>query len=307
MTLRLKTLRAAGNLMVPMSSRADATAALSLYPACKWRGRVAQRLALFGVLVLGPRVLPGAGKEWSPPCGEEVWELLASAWRRSTPFDSFGVHLRRPLGRDGFSVLLIESGEPKAFVKIRRSPSEELRRELAALEALRSRSNPVFLAPEPLDKGSVDGWEYLMLSPLPPHIHTVVRSSDSLRSVVEEIQSLGPSWGELGRRRTLGWVPIHGDLTPWNLRLIGEQVLLYDWESPGWGPPGADLLWYDVAIALHGLRMPLSGAKHTLESYAFWLEEVETVKRPEDVPDPQVVEYLRRGVSRLRSGSVASA
>jgi hypothetical protein len=293
--------------MVPMSSKADAVTALSLYPACKWRGRVAQRLAWAGISVFGPHVLPGARSEWRPPCGDEVWELLASAWRRTTgPFNSFGVHLRRPLGRDGFSVLLIESGEPRAFVKIRRSPSEGLRRELSALEALRRRSNPAFLAPVPLDEGSADGWEYLMLSPLPPHVHSVVRSSDSLRSVVEEIQSLGQSWGELGKR-TPGWAPMHGDLTPWNLRLIGEQVFLYDWESTGWGPSGADLLWYDVAIASHGLRMPMSGAEHSLKSYDFWLEEVETSMRSGDAPDPQVVENLRRGVSRLRPGTATSA
>ena len=293
--------------MVPLSSKADATTALSLYPACKWRGRVAQRLAWAGISVFGPQVLPGARSEWRPPCGDDVWQLLASAWRRSTgPFNSFGVHLRRPLGRDGFSVLLIESGEPKAFVKVRRSPSEGLCRELAALEALRGRSSSVFLAPEPLDKSSVDGWDYLMLSPLPPHVHSVVRSSDSLRSVVEEIQSLGPSWRGLGRRSP-GWAPIHGDLTPWNLRQIGEQMFLFDWESPGWGPPGADLLWYDTAIASHGLRTPKSGAQHSLESYDFWLEKAETVKGPEGVPDPQVVEYLRRGATRLRSGTTTSA
>ena len=140
-------------------------------PGVQMAGHVAQRVAWAGVRLFGAQVLPGAGSEWDPPCGDEAWEHLTSAWRRvAGSFDSFGVHLRRPLGRDGFSVLLIESGQPKAFVKIRRSPSAGLRRELIALNALSSRSNPVFEAPEPMDTGDVDGWEYLMLSPLPPHI-----------------------------------------------------------------------------------------------------------------------------------------
>ena len=278
-------------------------ATLSLYPACKWRGRVAQRLAWAGVRLFGAHVLPGPQSEWSPPCGEEVWRTLTSEWRTSAgSFDTFGVHLRRPLGRDGFSVLLIESGQPTAFVKIRRSPSAGLRRELIALDALRGRTNPVFGAPEPMDAGDVDGWEYLMLSPLPPHIHSVVRSPASLRGVVEEIQSLGQSWGSL-EPRAPGWVPMHGDLTPWNLRLMGEVIFLYDWESAGWGPPGADLLWYDTAVSSLGLRVLKTGAEHSLDSYTFWLEELETLSRLEDVPDPQVIEYLRRGVERLRSGS----
>ena len=293
--------------MVPMSSRAAALATLSLYPACKWRGRVAQRLAWAGVRLFGARVLPGARSEWSPPCGEEVWKSLTSAWRPSAgSFDSFGVHLRRPLGRDGFSVLLIESGQPTAFIKIRQSPSAGLRRELIALDALRGRTNPVFGAPEPMDTGDVDGWEYLMLSPLPPQVHTVVRSPASLRGVVEEIQSLGQSWGKL-EPRAPGWVPMHGDLTPWNLRLMGEVIFLYDWESAGWGPPGADLLWYDTAVSSLGLRVLKTSAEHGLESYAFWLQELEIPSRLEDVPDPHVIEYLRRGAERLRSGPANSS
>ena len=288
--------------MVPMSSRADASATLSLFPACKWRGRVAQRLAWAAVRWFGPHALPGARSEWSPPCGEEVWGTLTSAWRTSAgPFDSFGVHLRRPLGRDGFSVLLIESGLPTAFIKIRRSPSAGLKRELIALDALRGRTNPVFGAPIPMDTGDVEGWEYLMQSPLPPHIHTVVRSPASLRGVVEEIQSLDQSWGKL-EPRAPGRVPIHGDLTPWNLRLMGEVIFLYDWESAGWGPPGADLLWYDTAVSSAGLRVPKTRAEHGLESYAYWLEELEKLSRFEDVPNPHVIDSLRRGAERLRSG-----
>ena len=132
-----------------------------------------------------------------------------------------------------------------------------------------------------------------------------MRSPASLRGVVEEIQSLGQSWGELVPRAR-GSAPMHGDLTPWNLRLMGERIFLYDWESAGWGPPGADLLWYDTAVSMSGLRVPKTRAEHSLESYAFWLEELDTLSRLEDVPDPQVIEYLRRGAERLRSGPAKS-
>ena len=39
-------------------------------------------------------------------------------------------------------------------------------------------------------------------------------------------------------------VPIHGDLTPWNLRRTQRGLALFDWESAGWGPPGFDLDTY---------------------------------------------------------------
>jgi hypothetical protein len=39
-------------------------------------------------------------------------------------------------------------------------------------------------------------------------------------------------------------VPIHGDLTPWNLRRTRRGLALFDWESAGWGSPGFDLDTY---------------------------------------------------------------
>ncbi len=42
-----------------------------------------------------------------------------------------------------------------------------------------------------------------------------------------------------------GAVPMHGDLTPWNLRRdAAGALLLFDWEHATWGPPDADLIRY---------------------------------------------------------------
>ncbi len=41
--------------------------------------------------------------------------------------------------------------------------------------------------------------------------------------------------------------PMHGDLTPWNLRADRDgQLALFDWEHAGWGPLHADLVRYCV-------------------------------------------------------------
>jgi thiamine kinase-like enzyme len=37
---------------------------------------------------------------------------------------------------------------------------------------------------------------------------------------------------------------VHGDLTPWNLRRTPRGLVLFDWESTGWGEPGSDLALY---------------------------------------------------------------
>lgn len=39
-------------------------------------------------------------------------------------------------------------------------------------------------------------------------------------------------------------VPVHGDLTPWNLRRTRRGLALFDWESTGWGPAGSDIATY---------------------------------------------------------------
>lgn len=40
------------------------------------------------------------------------------------------------------------------------------------------------------------------------------------------------------------WIPVHGDLAPWNLRRTSRGLALFDWEAAGWGPPGSDIAHY---------------------------------------------------------------
>ena len=63
---------------------------------------------------------------------------------------------------------------------------------------------------------------------------------------------------------------MHGDLSPWNLRMdsAGRSVL-FDWEEAGFGPPGADEVYYTVTSAAVGLpRRTVTGP--TGEPVAFW-------------------------------------
>ena len=50
------------------------------------------------------------------------------------------------------------------------------------------------------------------------------------------------------------WLPMHGDLVPWNLRedRTGAATVL-DWEDAGWGPHSADL--FRFIVACYSLRL----------------------------------------------------
>jgi len=45
------------------------------------------------------------------------------------------------------------------------------------------------------------------------------------------------------------WRPMHGDLSPWNLRRR-RGLFLVDWEDAGWGPPGADEVYFEAAATV---------------------------------------------------------
>ncbi|MEO6821926.1 MAG: phosphotransferase, partial [Candidatus Nanopelagicales bacterium] len=42
------------------------------------------------------------------------------------------------------------------------------------------------------------------------------------------------------------WRPMHGDLSPWNLRRGRDGSFLIDWEDATWGPPRADRVYFSI-------------------------------------------------------------
>lgn len=65
------------------------------------------------------------------------------------------------------------------------------------------------------------------------------------------------------------WRPMHGDLTPWNLRRLRDgRLTLLDWEDASWGPDGADeVLYRATEAALSGRKASPSRAT---EAIGFW-------------------------------------
>jgi hypothetical protein len=261
-----------GHLRIPTSSRRAALAGLALYSPCRPAGVWAQRAAWLTVSLFGPKALPGRGLTWHPRLEPGVWSELLARWRRELgAFDSIAAYERLQPHRSGFMLLLMERGRPVAFLKLRQGDGAPLHTEARALSEI-SRSRPsAFCTPEPLLLEEASGCHYLAVAPLLPQPHRVPKSPP-LSLIARETEI-----ALTGLRRPHGtpahWRPMHGDLTPWNLRELADRSLvLFDWEEAAWGPPGADEILYRATIA--ALRGRPAGSSDAGEAITFWLERV---------------------------------
>ena len=291
-----KSLPPDGHLVIPVSSRRAARVGLSMYTACKPSSRLAQRVAWHAVGLVGGWILPGRTQAWHPPVDNDIWARLTARWRDELgAFDGAVLHLRRPAYRAGAAMLLLRDSDPVAFVKLRSDRAEGLDVERRALSALAD-ARTGFLAPAPLAAGSVEGWHYLALSALPARLHSVAQYppfpalvdayGDVLADVLPRATDTPPSWR-----------PLHGDLTPWNLRVFDDgRLVLFDWEDASWAPAGADLQWYDAVVAAKGLRVRRTGVDHAPEVTAYWVARLEQVVAPgEDSMHARILQNLRTG------------
>lgn len=261
----------ADNVWVPLASRQATLGGLSLYAACRPRVLVAQRITWALVKALGPSFLPARRVGWEPPMSAERWDELCDVLRGAVGrFDDVAVYQPRQASRSGLGLLLMTRERPVAFVKARPSDSK-LDIERRALEALAGSRRESFSAPVPLGHGRTGGWEWVAVSPLPTRFHRPARRP-ALEAIAGDVQAalrpaLDPAGGEPG------WQPMHGDLTPWNLRrLDGGALWLLDWEDVAWAPPGADETYYRAtAAAMAGERV---GTSRHQEAVRFWQEKI---------------------------------
>jgi hypothetical protein len=255
------------HIRVPTGSRRAALAGIALYAPCRPGGIWLQRAAWVTVGLLGTSALPGRAAPFVPP-DRDAWRALCATWEEELGvFDDLAVIERRQSNRSGLAVLLINQGEPLAFLRVRLGLDPHSDPEVTSLGLVNDPPPESFGVPRVSVTGEIDGWGYVGLSPLPPLMH---RPPDRapLAIVVAEIQD---RLGSLPRLPGTPehWVPMHGDFTPWNLRRFGDgSLVLMDWERSGWGPPGADLLLYNAAEVALGRRNQLT-TDHP-EAVDFW-------------------------------------
>ena len=259
------------NQSIPTSSKAAALAGLCTYTAIKPAGLIVQRASWWAVSLLGPSVLPTRSHPLELPIAPALREEFFSILRGDVgKFDELSIHRQRGQDRKGFALLLLRDGSPRAFVKIR--PSENsgaLFREDEALDLITKFRPRTFTAPATIATGEHGGWRFLALQPLASLIHRTPKRPP-ITDISEELEA---ALGKLSRPTSTPehWLPMHGDLTPWNLRRVGNRLTLFDWEHVGWGPPGSDRTLYQLtSLRLH--LTPIPNVEIDDEAHKFWVD-----------------------------------
>jgi hypothetical protein len=257
----------------------------------------AHRVAWISTALFGPGVLPGRPRPWECPIESWVWSGLLEAWTRVVgAFDTFAVYERSPGPRSGLALLLIKDGQPIGFAKVRRHEPESLLNEATALKLVWASRPQSFVVSEPLDAGRISEWHYLLVTPSQSRLHRMPRDLP-LKNILEDVQA---GLEDLSRPADVPrhWVPKHGDLSVWNLReaVFGATLpVLMDWEYAGWGPPGADEMWYRASFAaVTGVAPSTSTNEEAILYWEEWVRSWSTVHRKD-----------ARGVSSLL-GALAS-
>jgi len=276
-----------GRILVPLGSRAAALAGMEMYAACRPRALQFQRAASVAVRLLGPRAVPGRRAAWEPSMSADDWRLVEAQLSDLVgPFDSFAVFRPNQEERAGFGLLLLNGNRRLGYVKFRSGISARLQAEAEAQELAAASPGPVFRVARPLSFGCVAGWSYLLMEALPAGRHRPALATP-MEEVIDRVQHL-----LVGLPRPTGtphhWVPMHGDLTPWNVRRLADGNLgLLDWENAGWAPPGADhVLWEATRAMLLGCSPAFDPDAE--EAREYWMRYLEQGEPDTTKPDERL-------------------
>lgn len=274
----IRPLMGTRNVLVPAHSRPGALAGIALITRSRPAALVAQWGLYSAVAVLGPRILPGVRVSWEPPGGPVLWDALAA---RLGHFDDLALYERPQASRTGLAAVLLDKGKPMGFLKLREDPAE-LDREHRAMVMLAESRPETFRLPRVLDRGETAGWHWMVMEAMPPRPAAPARRIALPRMVADIQRCLEPL---LPRPHgvPVHWRPMHGDLTPWNLRRCGPGLpWLIDWEDAAWAPPGADEVYYAVtSTAVLGRRSISPPEPEHVEAARFWLDRL-TVRSADD-------------------------
>lgn len=280
------------HILVPVGSRAGARIGLAMYTPCRRRGEMLQDAAWALVNAFGPAALPGRRRSWAPPMDTGSWEALLGEVRDAVgSFDGHAVYERRE-GRPGVLLVLIRDDTPLGFAKIRfgdDTADGDIAAEAAALRRAEAAAPSSFSVPRMLATGAVAGWSYAVTTPMPPGRHRMPKAPN-LVAVGADIESMFAG-AERPEDIPAHWAPMHGDLTPWNLRTVAGETWLIDWETSGWGPPGADEALYRANAGALGRPVQGPDSRDLGEAAAYWIERISTRRarrRADDEPDPPV-------------------
>lgn len=177
-------------------------------------------------------------------------ELTISLREALPGFRLLGAVIPRQRGRARMSLLGRMTGNV-VVVKLG-AHDDRLDRERLALELLAVNPLPGIATPAPIAAGDFDAAGQT-ITYLATTAVAIRRQGPAIDAPLRTFESdLADRLADLPKPPGLdstNAVPIHGDLTPWNLRRTSHGLALFDWEEAGWGAPGSDLDFYRRASA----------------------------------------------------------
>ncbi len=213
---------------------ARASASYGYGRSIPYLARVGVRVA---ILLPGVRSALVTRQPYVLPCG--VGTLAGLLDELGIPETYSTVTYQSEWAEDRFSILFYHSGKLAGFLQVRPENDDYVypQRQMSA-----------FRFPEVLAEAVTRGWHGRLIEPLPTLHRPYEWNGEALPEIAS--QASKTLLGTLTRPKDLQdhWVPIHGDLTPWNLRVDRHgRLWLIDWEYARWGPPLADLLRFAAA------------------------------------------------------------
>lgn len=219
-----------------------------------WRRRAVDRLGATIVGLSGAALLNQAPPaEWPSTGLTDLGERL----ERALPtMRLIGAVLPRQTGRARLSLLGRMTGN-LVVIKVG-SPGRGIEREAEVLERLAADPVPGVATPEPLAHGTIDLPDervaYLVTFRLGGRQRPAVgaRLGTFERDLARRLADLPKPAGTPDH-----YVPIHGDVAPYNLRRTSRGLALFDWEDTTWGPPGSDVTMYRRRCELLAAGAPI--------------------------------------------------
>jgi hypothetical protein len=218
---------------------------------------------------------------------------------RVGPFDEVAGYERVGVTRRRFAMLLLYRGSAAAFVKVHAGQCSAIRTEARAIELAWRSAPTAFRMPRLLDAGEVAGWSFCAVEPLPFALHRMPAHPPLERVVGDLVRALA----EMPRPAETPphWEPMHGDLTPWNLREVGGGELhLVDWEHAGWGPPHAEEVLYRATESAIG-GGPVARWESAAEAVEYWA--VRIAARSGDARDKRLDAGILRALDAMHRGA----
>lgn len=221
--------------------------ARALTGASDWRRRLVDASAFSRVAVVGTRSLPhAAGWEWPALEPDQVRDALRAHF---PALRILGAVLPRQPGRRRLSLLCHAAGNP-LVVKLG-ADDASLRAEHRALVLLAANPLPGIATPRPVGLGALEpaggGPPIAFIATTALGLRTQRPAIDARLRTFEVDLATRLSALPAPAGADAGSIPVHGDLTPWNLRWTSRGLALFDWEAVGWGAPGSDIERYRQA------------------------------------------------------------